>query len=234
MAVGHSIRWFAKKYLPKNITNRLRNSLPESIYYPGYGQTTLSTKKLDSMLNSLDECISKKIEGDVIECGVFRGGSLVKIGLKMKERKSKKNLYGVDTFEGHPYDSVEDVPKDGNVIHHSGLFSGNSYEKVLESLKENQIGNVKLLKGKVEDVLSQLSDKKFCFVHLDLDLYISTKEALSFLKPKLVKNGIIVFDDYGADESPGIKKAVEEVLGKNLVKETLNSKDGNQAYWIND
>lgn len=228
-----SLRWRAKKILPKKITDLLRKALPESIYYPDYGQTTLSDVKFRNMMNILKENLLRNPDGDLIECGVYRGGSLIHIATKMKELKSSKKLYGIDTFEGHPYDCNEDIPKDGNTIHKKGLFSGSSYEKLSLLIKKKNLDNVILYKGLVEDVLPKLSDKKFCFAHLDLDLYLSTKEALYFLKPRMVKNGIIVFDDYGGFESPGIKKAAEEVLDlKNITQVDIPPNEGNQEFWI--
>ncbi len=230
-----NLRWFAKRFLPKNVIDALRTILPESIYFPGYGHTTLSNKKMENIITLLNGVLEKKIQGNLIECGVFRGGSLTQIGLKLKQKNSNKLLFGVDTFEGHPFDDQEDIPEDGKIIHQKDLYSDNQLGKVLDILDKKKLNNVSLHKGLVENVLPKFfNNEKFCFAHLDLDLYVSTKQALSFIAPKMEKGGIIVFDDYSAFESPGIKKAVDEILGKNSIKISVSSssKDGNQAYWI--
>jgi len=218
-----------KKILPKRVVDCMRHVLPESIYYPGYGHTTLSTAKMQNLLRLLEDAVS--FEGSVIECGVFRGGSLVEIAAKVRELGSDKNIYGVDTFEGHPFQSEEDVPDDGRIVHHTGLFGDNQMERVQNCLNEAGLTNVTLLKGLVGEVLPRrLNETKFCFAHLDLDLYLSTREALAFIVARLVPGGIIVFDDYGGYDSPGVTKAVNELLGHS-VQITVRSKDGNQAFW---
>jgi len=227
-----NIRWFAKKILPKKFVDGLRTVLPESIYYPGYGHTTLNEKKINNITKLVKNVLDDKIEGNAIECGVFRGGSLTQIGNTLKKFNSNKKLFGVDTFEGHPFHNEEDVPEDGKIIHHKGLFSGNQLENVQKILDEKNLDNTKLFKGLVSDVLPNfLKNENFCFVHLDLDLYISTKQALEFLYPRMMYGGIIVFDDYDAYESPGVKKAAEEILGIDSVRKLIDSKDGNQGFW---
>jgi O-methyltransferase len=172
------------------------------------------------------------LDGNVIECGVYRGGSLVKIATAVKARDQGKQVFAVDTFEGHPYQFEEDIPEDGRVVHHKRLFANTEQDKVRKYLHEAGLTNVKLFQGLVEEVLpKELGNERFCFAHLDLDLYKSTKSALSFLVPRMTTGGIIVFDDYGAYESPGVTRAVDEILGEHSVEITVKSREGNQAYW---
>jgi len=225
-----NLRWVVKKVLPKRVVDFVRRIVPESIYYPGYGHTTLSGAKMRALLRLLDSVV--QLEGDVVECGVFRGGSLVEIASRLRELDSSKDVYGVDTFEGHPFQSEDDVPADGHVVHRTGLFADNRLERVQKYLKDAGLTNVTLFKGLVGEVLPQRFDEaKFCFAHLDLDLYLSTRDALAFIAPRLVSGGIIVFDDYGGYDSPGVAKAVNEFLGDKSVEITVRSKDGNQAFW---
>jgi O-methyltransferase len=228
-----NFRWVAKKYLPKGLTDALRRVLPESIYYPGYGQTTLSTKKANSLARLLDECLSRNLDGDLIECGVFRGGSLADIARAVKSRTPSKKVFGADTFEGHPFDSAEDMPPDQQMIHHKGLFAGNSYERVAEMLRANDLTNTTLLKGMVGDTLPTLGEIRFCFAHLDLDLYLSTKQALAYIAPRLVPGGTIVFDDFGGYETPGVQQAVAEILPQaEVIRVPIDPSEGSQGYWI--
>ena len=227
------LRWLAKKYLPKGIKELLRHVLPHSFYYPSYGHTILSMKKMDSLLGLLDQCLSRNLEGDLIECGVFRGGSLVEIGRLVKKRAPSKTVYGADTFKGHPFDSPEDMTPDRQIVHHKGGFSGNSYDRVAGVLRDYGLTNTVLLKGLVGDTLPTLGDRKFCFAHLDLDLYASTKQALAHIAPRLVPGGIVVFDDFGGFDTPGVEKAVFEVLpGANVRRVAIDPSEGSQGYWV--
>ena len=64
-------------------------------------------------------------------------------------------------------------------------------------------------RGDLSDALaSQLNNAKFSFVHLDVDLYESTKESINFFSPRMIRGGIIVVHDYGC--SRGVRKAVDE------------------------
>jgi O-methyltransferase len=230
--VAVDVRWLAKKYLPKQVTDLLRSILPESIYYPGYGQTTLSSKKLDTLRTRLRDCLAKNPEGDLIECGVFRGGSLVEIGRLAQKLTPSKKVFGADTFEGHPFDDPEDLPPDSRLVHRKGLFAGNNYDRVSQMLADNGLENTTLLRGMVGDTLPSLADRKFCFAHLDMDLYVSTKQALEFIVPRLVPGGVIVFDDYGGFETPGVEKAVLELIPHARVERTpIDPSEGSQGYW---
>ena len=55
-----------------------------------------------------------------------------------------------------------------------------------------------------------IKNKKFKFVHLDVDNYQPYKESLEFFYDKMVPGGIILFDDYDCDCCPGANKAVDE------------------------
>jgi len=228
-----NVRWVAKKLLPRAATNMLRKVLPESIYYPGYGQTTLSPHKADLLAGLIDQCLSQKLEGDIIECGVFRGGSLVELATAAKKHAPSKRVFGADTFEGHPFNSPEDMPPDQHLVHHKGLFAGNQFDRVQAMLLEQGLTNAILLKGLVGETLAKLGEPQFCFAHLDLDLYLSTRQALEFIATRLVSGGAIVFDDYGAFDSPGVEKAVREVLPDAKIQGApMDTADGSQAFWI--
>lgn len=231
-SIHTNLGWFAKKVLPRGLIDVIRNVLPQSLYYPGYGDSTLNEKKIRNIVSLLDECLQEKLEGNVIECGVFRGGSLIQIGLKLKQVSPEKILFGVDTFEGHPYNTPEDQAENGKILHKKGLFATNQMEKIQNVLDQKNLKNIHLYKGLVEDVLPRFDKEKFCFAHLDLDLYLSTKQAFSFVASHIAEGGIVIFDDYGDPEAPGVKKAVDEILGESLVIITLSSKDnGYQGYW---
>src|SRR5689334_19095647 len=105
-------------------------------------------------------------------------------------------------------------------------------EKVNEAIRKNKVSDhVTLHKGLVEDILPKFANHEFCFAHLDMDLYQSTNSALQMIAPRVVKGGVVCFDDYGAPEAPGVKKAADEILGAANITVTMNSRDGYQAYW---
>jgi hypothetical protein len=106
-----------------------------------------------------------------------------------------------DTFEGMPETSEFD-------IHRQGDFADTSLESVNEYL---QGYNVHFWPGLFPDSARLLpDDTEFVLVHVDVDLYTSTKAACEFFWPRLVEGGIMVFDDYNGPRCPGANKAVDE------------------------
>ena len=154
----------------------------------------------------------------------------------MKSLSSKKTLYALDTFEGHPYDDDEDMPKDlvkeaykkSEPKKHKGILADVDLNEIKNYFAKENLDNTVFLKGLFEDSFKKISEKKFCFAHVDADFYLSIKQCIEFLKIRLVPNGIIVFDDYGVDNLAGCTKAIDELLGRN----SLILLPDNRAYWI--
>ncbi len=149
---------------------------------------------------TLDEAIqlyklvraTNKIKGAIAEVGTYTGASSKIIC----EAKSNKEAYFFDTFEGLP----DVLKKDKN--YKQGEYSC-SYEQVKEYLKNYK--NIYLIKGVFPNSVSNTFNKKFAFVHLDVDIYRSTLNCLEFFYPKMVNGGIILTHDYS--EKEGVYKA---------------------------
>ena len=148
------------------------------------------------------------IEGDLAEVGVFQGGSAKLIC----EVKKEKELYLFDTFTGLP-DLSDDDTHFGEKHWYENQFSNTSVESIKELL--NKYENVHIIKGKFPESGKEIVDKRFCFVHLDVDLYKSTIDSLRFFFPKMVQGGIILIHDYHSD---GIQKAFREFKNENQVQ----------------
>jgi hypothetical protein len=65
--------------------------------------------------------------------------------------------------------------------------------------------------GWIPDVFIGIPQRRYRFVHVDVDLYMPTKASLEFFFPQMVPNGVIVVDDYGFTSWPGAKQAVDEL-----------------------
>ena len=160
------------------------------------------------------------LEGDLAEVGVYQGGSAKLIC----EVKKEKELYLFDTFTGLPKVSDDDTHF-GNKHWYENEFSNTSIESIQELLKK--YNNVSIIKGNFPESGKEIIDKKFCFVHLDVDLYKSTIESLRFFFPKMVSGGIILIHDYHSD---GIQKAIKEFKNDNQLH--LIELTGSQAMII--
>lgn len=163
------------------------------------------------LMNVVGAC--EKIDGDIAEAGVFRGGSAALI----LQASPSKQLHLFDTFEGLPGSDgqfqagdyragVEQVraalgPWDRRLSFHPGLFPASALG--LEGLH-------------------------FAFVHLDLDLYASTIDALRWFWPRLNKGGMLLSHDYPF--SDGVVQAFHEFFGSR--SETFLPLSGNQCVAV--
>lgn len=189
-------------------------------YYAPYvgvaiGETVIPAARMLIMLDIIKGIIEEQVEGDLLECGVYKGGSALAMGQLLKNMNSNKKLYAIDTFEGFPFHSREDYTSDDRLFVKKGLLSDTSYEEVKRVLRKKRVeSNVVLLRGKFSDVFPNLRKKKFCFALVDCDLYKSYLECIKFIKPRLSKGGGMLFDDYNHFKTPGATKAVNKYFKK--------------------
>lgn len=145
----------------------------------------------------------RKIEGDVLEVGTWRGGTA---GILTKTLPDKI-VYLADTFEG--------VVKAQEWEHYKDKAHDDTSEQlVIDFLYKNvSVNNFKILKGIFpEDTGGLIKDVRFCLVYLDLDVYLSTKDAFNYIWNKLSRGGIVIFDDYGMISAcGGISRFVDEI-----------------------
>ena len=160
------------------------------------------------------------LEGDMAEVGVYQGGSAKLIC----ETKKEKELYLFDTFTGLPELSNDDTHF-GKKYWYKNQFNNTSVDSIEKLLGKYE--NVHIIKGVFPESGEEIINKKFCFVHLDVDLYKSTIDALRFFFPKMVKGGIILIHDFHSD---GIQKAFREFKNENSVQ--LIELTGSQAMLI--
>ncbi len=160
-----------------------------------------------------------KLDGALIEIGVWRGGSGALIAKQAKINGIKDKVYLCDTFTG----VVKAGEKDSS--YKGGEHADTSKETVEEVIYKLKLDNTKILVGIFPDETSKLvNDKAFRFCHIDVDVYQSAKDIVEWLWPKLVIGGMIVFDDFGFSTCDGVTRFVNEERNKKdrLVIHNLN------------
>ena len=178
-----------------------------------------------AIIQSLQHIKKNKVQGDIVETGVFHGGGLILINEILKYIKLKKKIWGYDTFLGVPnqnfkYDKFVGKKKKIKIedlqIENKNIYP--NIHKVEKNLKNNGFKKVpKLIIGDTRKSLKIKKNipKKISFLRLDTDFYESTLQELKTFFPLLSKNGIIMIDDYG--HHLGCKKAVDEYFkNKNI------------------
>jgi O-methyltransferase len=142
------------------------------------------------------------VSGDVWECGVYKGGTAAMIAAILRDRSPSKKLYLFDTFEGMP---ETDQERD---LHKSGDFSDTTAEAVATYVGCDDLCVVR--KGFIPATFAGLESASIAFAHIDVDIYRSILDCLSFIWPRLSVGGFVIFDDYGHPSCPGARTAVDE------------------------
>lgn len=198
--------------------------------------TMTSPERIFSLCEAVKYIQGKNIEGDIVECGVWKGGSMMAIAeTLLGVGDTSRDLYLFDTFEGMPPPTKDDVDIAGvtaeSLLDRSDKESDESVwcratldvvKKVLGSTGYPS-EKVHFIKGMVEQTIPRFVPEKIALLRLDTDWYESTKHEMEHLFPRLSKGGVLIIDDYGHWQ--GARKAVDEYLEKNAVKILLNRID---------
>lgn len=200
--------------------------------WPLYADSMVGLKRLTNVQNCLIDVIENNIPGDVIETGVWRGGTVIFMRAILKAFDvDDKTVWVADSFEGLPKPNTQLYIADENDIHYVFDELRISLEVVKSNfdkygLLDNQ---VKFLKGWFKDTLPTAPIEKLSILRLDGDMYESTMDGLINLYPKLSIGGYCIVDDWGAVE--GCKRAVIDYRNKFNVHEEICEIDGIGVYW---
>jgi O-methyltransferase len=147
----------------------------------------------------------KHLEGDLLEVGVWRGGSGCLLAYKCRQEKVDAKVYLCDTYQGVVKAGEKDYFWTG------GEVSDTSIERVEKLLRQFSLENFQVLKGMFpEDTGHHLKNKKFRMCHIDVDVYQSAKDTINWVWENLEVGGVIIFDDYGHAQCDGITDLVQE------------------------
>ena len=198
----------------------LQDELEIVKYVKPYTFTPFTSIK--SLIEATKYIIKNNIQGSFIECGVWRGGSIMII-IKMLQQLGiqDREIYLFDTFEGMSQPTKYDT-RLGGAPAIEGIEKKIDMTKVsLNDVKKNVLGTgydeslIHFVKGKVEETLPKTIIKEIALLRLDTDWYESTKCELEYLFPKLANNGVIIIDDY--DAWMGSRKAMDEYIKNNNI-----------------
>lgn len=195
--------------------------------WPHSGKTMIGMVGLGNTERLVKKVIEDGIEGDLVECGVWRGGTCIFMQAILREYKqTHRQVWVADSFEGLP---PPEHPTD------PGLNQCKELAVSLEQVKHNfelfnlLDDNVHFLKGWFKDTLPTAPIKKIAYLRLDGDLYGSTMSTLENLYPKLSSGGFVDIDDYPLE---CCRTAVEEYRTRNGITEHLRYGPGvHGVYW---
>jgi hypothetical protein len=152
-----------------------------------------------------------RLDADTAECGVFQGlGSKVMMHYAQQmPRCAGWTHHLFDSFQGMSNPTESDIPESGVRPWQAGDMT-DSLEHVLANLDHH--ANVEAHAGWIPACFDEARHRRFAFVHVDVDLYEPTRDALLFFVPRLIAGGILLLDDDGFLTCPGARRAVDEFV----------------------
>ena len=181
--------------------------------------TMTSLDRRASLLGAIDHVVRHRIAGDIVECGVWRGGSMMLAALALMARgDTSRDLWLYDTFEGMSEPGAEDKSASGETAAAQlartprgvGVWCEAGLADVQANLESTGYPRARIhyVQGKVEDTIPASLPARVALLRLDTDWYESTRHELHHLYPLLSRHGILVIDDYGHWQ--GARQAVDE------------------------
>lgn len=210
-----------------------------------YNYTMTSDLRLWALISAVSYLVKAEIEGDFVECGVWRGGSAMAMALKLRNLGSiNRNIWLYDTFNGMS-EPTHDDKESASGLFASDLLKSSEFvddrssiwcRASLETVQKNLISTrypkerINFVEGDVRDTLYETTPKKIALLRLDTDWYLTTKLELEVLFPKLQRGGICIIDDYGHWD--GARKAVDEFINDNKLNLYLHRIDETGRLFI--
>lgn len=198
--------------------------------------TMTSAERVHALCAATRYITRAEIPGAIVECGVWRGGSMMAVARTLLRLGSlDRELYLFDTFEGMTAPGVEDVAWTGESA--ADLLEGSVRSEEhsvwcyapLDRVRQAMVSTgypptrMHFVPGRVEETLANFAPDRISLLRLDTDWFESTRHELEQLFPRLSRGGVLIVDDYGHWQ--GARRAVDEYLSKNKVNLLLTRVD---------
>jgi O-methyltransferase len=199
--------------------------------WPSNADTMIGINRLTNIESCIYSIVEDKIEGDLIEAGVWRGGATIFMRAVLKELNvTHKKVWVADSFQGLPRPHP-DYPADRN----NKLYSEKIFKVSLEDVRKNFAKydlldeQVEFLSGWFKNSLAAAPVQQLSLVRLDCDMYESTIQSFTTLYPKLSAGGYLIIDDYNAFEE--CRKAVNDYRNQHTINIPIIEIDKQAIYW---
>lgn len=193
--------------------------------------STMSTSRARNILEVVRYVHNNQIPGDIVECGVFKGGNIAMCMSEMTYMYSDKTFWAYDTYEGVPLDEVTDNDMEFGIQgkhkqHVTEWFREIDGEQRmcycgLDDVKANWQSayqelhpgsdiptSIKYIKGSVIDTIPETLPEQISFLLLDMDIEKPTEHVLPYLWPLVSTGGVVQVDDYNT--FAGVQKVIDE------------------------
>jgi hypothetical protein len=197
--------------------------------------TMTSMERMYALYQSVCHIVSARTPGSMVECGVWRGGSMMLVAHTLIELgETTRDLLLYDTFRGLPAPSVLDtdyagVPADAEWRANQRAGHNEWCYASLDEVRRNMASTgydptrVRYVEGMVEDTIPKVVPEQVAVLRLDTDFYESTRHEMAHLYPRLVPAGVLVIDDYGHWQ--GQRRAIDEYFAASCERVLLHRVD---------
>jgi hypothetical protein len=199
--------------------------------WPADAESMVGLKRLANIRECVEQVLGDGIPGDLVETGVWRGGSCIYMrGILAAYGDPDRRVWVCDSFEGLPEHDGRYEADIGDQFH---TFSelAISVEEVQENFRRYGLldDRVEFLKGWFADTLGTAPIEQIAVLRLDGDMYSSTMDALEPLYDKVSPGGFVIVDDYGA--VPACAQAIHDFRDARGIDEEIVPVDWTGAYW---
>lgn len=229
---GGSDKAFSAEELPRDLSPGDTRILDQVRPY-----TMTGALRIEALLKAVRYCVQADQSGAFVECGVWRGGSVLAMILQLQQMGvSDRDIYLYDTFEGMTEPTEEDTSpyedpalatwresEDKGEQAWSGMFNQTVFNEddvraVVESTGYPS-ARLHFVRGPVEETIPATLPENIALLRLDTDWYESTRHEMEHMYPLITSGGVLIIDDYGHWE--GARLAVDEYFARDDVKPLL-------------
>jgi hypothetical protein len=200
--------------------------------------TMTTPERVFSLIRAVEYILKNSIPGSLVECGVWKGGSMMAMALSLlRGNQKERDLFLYDTYQGMTQPGEHDSQgvrteweKNQTPDHNKWAYAS------LDEVKGNMASTgyppdrIHYIMGRVEDTLPVSVPDAISILRLDTDFYESTKHELQHLFPRLSRGGVLIVDDYGSFR--GSQRAVEEYIQENHISLLLNRIDSDSRIAV--
>jgi O-methyltransferase len=174
----------------------------------------VSRNRMQNLARLLHMVDKDRIQGEIVETGIAKGGSVVFLAMLTARSNIKRRVWGYDAFELF------------------GQEGAGVYDEVCATIRD-RFGfgedDVKVIKGFFDDTLPDYPGDPIAFCHIDASQYEPIMKCITELYPYVQPGGVVVFDNYGADD--GCRRAIDEWLKQHNLTDRLTRFGHTQAWF---
>lgn len=178
--------------------------------------TMMGVRRLQRLSRAIEQVAAEHVDGDIVECGVARGGSAALLAMAMQRASLRRRLWLFDSFEGMFEPSQELDPDYDRARAYVGTCKGD--EEKVRSLMRRVAPDIdhRIVAGPYAESLRNPPCDKIALLHVDCDWYEPVLQVLEALYERVSPGGIVQFDDYFSWK--GCRQAVDTFLSSEEVR----------------